>query len=67
MVVKLSTSFGQGNSLFREMHMDSYALDLRCLFDRLQSENSHVVFVYSKREDRILCDSLTEGVAWLES
>ena len=46
--------FGNGNSRFRDMSMDNYALDLRRLFDSLGSENSSPVLVYSQKENRLL-------------
>lgn len=46
--------FGNGNSRFKDMPIDNRALDLRRLFDNLQSENAGTVIVYSQKEDRIL-------------
>lgn len=39
---------------FREMSPQSYAIDLRRLFDSLRSENASMVLVYSQKEDRLL-------------
>lgn len=46
--------FGNGNSRFRDIPMDNYALDLRRLFDSLGSENSSPVLLYSQKENRLL-------------
>ncbi len=42
------------NDRFKELSLESYALDLRRLFDSLRSENRALVLVYSPREDKLL-------------
>ena len=42
------------SSRFREVPIDSYALDQRRLFDNLRSETTGVVLVYSQREKKLL-------------
>jgi len=49
-----SANYFNGNTRLRSMSVDGFALDLRRLFDALQSENAGVVFVYSRKEGRIL-------------
>lgn len=43
-----------GSSLFRDLPVNSYALDLRRLCDSLGSENTVAVALYSKKEDKLL-------------
>lgn len=42
------------SSRFRDMPLNSYALEQRRLFDSLQSENSNLILVYSQKEDKLL-------------
>ncbi|MGA8164380.1 MAG: hypothetical protein WB791_05055 [Waddliaceae bacterium] len=49
-----SSHFGKGNSRFKDLPIDHYALDLRRLFDSLHSENACTVFVYSQKENRLI-------------
>ncbi|PJD96307.1 MAG: hypothetical protein CK425_06345 [Parachlamydia sp.] len=46
--------FASGSSLFRDLPVNSYALDLRRLCDSLGNENMAAVGVYSKKENRLL-------------
>ena len=42
------------SSRFRDLSIDSYALEQRRLFDSLHSENSSLVLVYSQKDDKLL-------------
>lgn len=42
------------SSKFKDVPIDSYALDQRRLFDNLRAESSNLIFVYSPREEKIL-------------
>lgn len=42
------------SSRFRDMPINSYALEQRRLFDSLQSENSNLLLIYSQKEDKLL-------------
>lgn len=46
--------FSNGSSLFRDLPVNSYALDLRRLCDSLGSENLAAVALYSKKEGKLL-------------
>lgn len=46
--------FINSSSRFRDLHINSYSLDLRRLFDSLRSENSGVVLFYSPKESKLL-------------
>jgi len=46
--------FAGGSSLFRDIPVNSFALDLRRLSDSLGHENMAAVGVYSKKENRLL-------------
>lgn len=51
------------SSRFRDVPIDSYALDQRRLFDTLSSETSSLVFVYSQREKKMLfANNETKGL-----
>lgn len=39
---------------FLDVSVDTYAIDLRRFFDTLREENSHVLFVYSQMEQKLL-------------
>ena len=46
--------FAGGQSRFRDLPIENFALDQRRLFDTLRNENSATVFVFSPKENRIL-------------
>lgn len=46
-------SSGEG-SRFRDLSMDSYAIDLRRLFDSLRSETSATILLYSQKDGKLL-------------
>jgi chromosome segregation ATPase len=48
-----ASHFG-GNTRFKELTLDNFALDLRRLFDSLSEINAGTVVVYSPKEDKIL-------------
>lgn len=46
--------FSGGNSRLLNFSPDSYAIDLRRLFDNFRTENSSLIFFYSESEQRLL-------------
>lgn len=49
-----ASHYSAGNSRFRSIPVNNFALDLRCLFDSLRSENSTTVLFYSPKEHKLL-------------
>lgn len=49
-----SHPFAFSNSRLRDMPVDNYALDLRRLFDRLQTEKGGLILICSPKEGRVL-------------
>lgn len=49
-----TSHFMNSSSRFRDLHMDSYALDLRRLYDSLRSEIHGTVLIYSQKENKVL-------------
>ena len=48
-----ASHFGK-SSRFKDLPVENYALDLRRLFDRLQSEGESAILVYAQKEDKLL-------------
>lgn len=45
---------GVEGSRFRDLSIDSYAIDLRRLFDSLRSDTSATILLYSQKDDKLL-------------
>ena len=50
----MGASHFSNNSRFKDLPMDSFALDLRRLFDRFRDINASTILVYSPKEHKIL-------------
>lgn len=61
-----ASHYSSSQSRFRGMSTDNFALDLRCLFDSLRSENSCTIIVYSTKENKLLFanDQATKLAGW---
>lgn len=49
-----ASHYSSNNSRFRGIPVDNFALDMRCLFDSLHSENGATVLFYSVKENKLL-------------
>lgn len=49
-----ASHFSAGVSRFQDLSSNNSALDFRRLFDNLRSESGSTIFVYSKKEDKLL-------------